>query len=53
MFDEVESMREAIKGLVKSMGYTVETVASAQEFLSSRRVRRTSCLITDMQMPGG
>ena len=52
IIDDDESMREAIKGLVKSMGYTVETVASAQEFLSSRRVRRTSCLITDMQMPG-
>ena len=52
IIDDDESMREAIKGLVKSMGYTVEAVASAQEFLSSRRVRRTSCLITDMQMPG-
>jgi FixJ family two-component response regulator len=52
IIDDDESVREAIKGLVKSMGYTVETVASAQEFLSSRRVRRTSCLITDMQMPG-
>lgn len=52
IIDDDEAMREAIKGLVKSMGYTVEAVASAQEFLSSRRVRRTSCLITDMQMPG-
>jgi FixJ family two-component response regulator len=52
IIDDDESMREAIKGLVKSLGYTVEAVASAQEFLSSRPVRRTSCLITDMQMPG-
>jgi FixJ family two-component response regulator len=52
IIDDDESMREAIKGLVKSMGYTVEAVASAQEFLNSRRVRRTSCLITDVQMPG-
>jgi len=52
IIDDDESMREAIKGLVKSLGYRVETAASAQEFLSSPHVRRTSCLITDMQMPG-
>ena len=50
--DDDESMREAIKALMRSLGYRVEAVASAQEFLSSRHVRRTSCLITDMQMPG-
>jgi FixJ family two-component response regulator len=51
IIDDDESMREAIKGLVKSLGYRVEVAASAQEFLSSPHVRRTSCLITDMQMP--
>ena len=50
--DDDESMREAIKGLMRSLGYRVEAVASAPEFLSSRHVRRTSCLIADMQMPG-
>jgi FixJ family two-component response regulator len=50
--DDDESMREAIKALMRSLGYSVATVASAQEFLSSRHVRRTSCLIADMQMPG-
>ena len=52
IIDDDESMREAIKGLMKSLGYRVEAAASAQEFLSSRHVRRTSCLIADMQMPG-
>ena len=52
IIDDDESMREAIKGLVKSLGYRVEAAASAQEFLSSPHVCRTSCLITDMQMPG-
>jgi FixJ family two-component response regulator len=37
---------------LKSLGYTVEAVASAQEFLRSRDVRRTSRLIADVQMPG-
>jgi len=52
IIDDDESMREAIKGLMRSLGYRVEAVASAQEFLSSRFVRNTSCLIADMQMPG-
>jgi FixJ family two-component response regulator len=52
IIDDDESMREAIKGLMRSLGYRVEAVASAQEFLSSRHVRRTSCLIADMQNAG-
>ena len=47
-----ESMREAVKGLMKSLGYRVEVAASAEEFLRSPYVRRTSCLIADVQMPG-
>jgi FixJ family two-component response regulator len=50
--DDDESMREAIKGLMRSLGYRVEAVACAQAFLSSRHAGRTSCLIADMQMPG-
>jgi FixJ family two-component response regulator len=50
--DDDESMREAIRGLMKSLGYTAEAFASAEDFLSSRQVPRTSCLIADVQMPG-
>jgi FixJ family two-component response regulator len=50
--DDDESMREAVRGLMKSLGYTAEAFASAEEFLSSRRVPSTSCLIVDVQMPG-
>jgi FixJ family two-component response regulator len=50
--DDDESMREATKGLVRSLGYHAATFSSAEEFLSSDLVHRTSCLITDMQMPG-
>jgi FixJ family two-component response regulator len=50
--DDDDSMREAVKGLMKSLGYRVEASASAEEFLRSRHVRRTSCLIADVQMPG-
>ncbi len=52
IIDDDESMREAIKGLMRSLGYRVEAVASAQEFLSSRFVLHTACVIADMQMPG-
>src|SRR6266853_4150282 len=52
IIDDDESMREAIKGLMKSLGYRAEAVGSAQEFLRSRHLRRSSCLIADMQMPG-
>ena len=50
--DDDESMREAMGGLMKSLGYAAEAFASAEEFLSSRQVPRTSCLIADVQMPG-
>lgn len=50
--DDDESMREAIRGLMKSLGYTAEAFASAEEFLNSPKVPRTSCLIADVQMPG-
>ena len=50
--DDDASMREAIRGLMKSLGYTAEAFGSAEEFLSSREVPRTSCLIADVQMPG-
>ena len=50
--DDDESMREAVRGLMKSLGYTAEAFASAEEFLNSRQVPRTSCLIADVHMPG-
>ena len=50
--DDDESVREATKGLVRSLGYGAATFASAEEFLGSERVLDTSCLITDVQMPG-
>jgi len=52
VIDDDESMREAMRGLMKSLGYTSQAFASAEEFLNSRQVPRTSCLIADVQMPG-
>jgi FixJ family two-component response regulator len=50
--DDDESIRESTKGFVRSLGYQAATFASAEEFLQSDRVDSTSCLITDVQMPG-
>jgi len=50
--DDDESVRDATKGLVRSLGYVAATFASGEEFLNSDRVNDTSCLISDVQMPG-
>jgi FixJ family two-component response regulator len=50
--DDDESVREAMKSLVRSFGYSVETFGSAAEFLESAQVENTDCLVTDVQMPG-
>ena len=50
--DDDESMREAMRGLMTSLGYTAQTFASAEEFLNSCQVPRTCCLIADVQMRG-
>ena len=50
--DDDEALREAMKSLVRSLGYGVSTFGSAEEFLNSEQVSDTSCLITDLHMPG-
>jgi FixJ family two-component response regulator len=50
--DDDRSVREAAKALIRSLGYTTATFASAEEFLESGRLHDTKCLITDVQMPG-
>lgn len=49
--DDDESVREALKGLMRSFGFAVEAFPSALEFLASPRLRDTSCLIADVNMP--
>jgi FixJ family two-component response regulator len=50
--DDDVSVREATNALVRSLGYSAATFASAEEFLDSDRVHATSCVIADVQMPG-
>jgi FixJ family two-component response regulator len=50
--DDDVSVRRALRRLVQSAGYTVETFASAREFLDSSSLGRTSCLILDIHLGG-
>jgi len=52
VIDDDESIRESLKSLIRSVGLSVETFASAQEFLQSPRPDVPSCLILDVRMPG-
>ena len=52
VIDDDESIREALKSLIRSVGLSVETFASAQDFLESSRPDVPSCLILDVRMPG-
>jgi len=50
--DDDESMREAMKVLIGSMGLDVEGFSSAEAFLNSGRSHVFDCLILDVRMPG-
>jgi FixJ family two-component response regulator len=52
IIDDDESMRLALAGLVRSFGFTAKTYGSAEEFLASGRFEPSSCIISDIQMPG-
>jgi FixJ family two-component response regulator len=50
--DDDQSVRDAIESLIRSLGYAAQSFASAQDFMASRNLRRTACLILDVSMPG-
>jgi FixJ family two-component response regulator len=50
--DDDALAREGIRELVESLGYRTSTFESAEHFLGSDVIAETTCLITDMQMPG-
>jgi FixJ family two-component response regulator len=52
VIDDDESIREALKSLIRSVGLSVQTFASAHDFLQSSRPDVPSCLILDVRMPG-
>jgi len=50
--DDDVSVRESLEGLMRSVGFAVNTFASAEEFLDSDRLRNTECLILDVRLAG-
>ena len=50
--DDDRSVRRALRRLVGSAGYLVETFASAPEFLRSAPSARTACLVLDIYLEG-
>jgi FixJ family two-component response regulator len=50
--DDDECVRDAMGALVRSLGYISAIYSSAEDFLDSNRITETSCLITDLHMPG-
>jgi FixJ family two-component response regulator len=52
IIDDNDSVRGALHGLMRSVGFGVNVFASAEEFLDSDRLLYTNCLILDVRLPG-
>jgi two-component system response regulator FixJ len=50
--DDNELMRDALQGLLNSVGLLSEAFASGEDFLRSDQRQQVGCLIADIQMPG-
>jgi FixJ family two-component response regulator len=50
--DDDALVGDGIAALVESLGYNAVTFTSAEHFLRSDVIAETTCLITDVQMPG-
>jgi FixJ family two-component response regulator len=49
--DDDESVRDAVKRLIASVGLRVETFGSTGEFLSAKRPEAPACLVLDVRLP--
>ena len=50
--DDDAKFRKSLARLVKSIGYDVELLSSAREFLGRETFEGASCLLLDVRMPG-
>ncbi len=50
--DDDESVRESLPDLLNEFGFDAQTFSSAEEFLASRSIAETNCLVLDVAMPG-
>ena len=49
--DDDPAIREGVGSLLRSVGWMVETFASAEDFLARPRVNTPSCVLLDLQLP--
>jgi len=52
VIDDDAAIREALQSLLRSVGLSVATFASAREFLTSQRPEVPACLVLDVRLPG-
>jgi FixJ family two-component response regulator len=52
VIDDDESMLDALGGLLRLLGFNVETYKSSEEFIESGLVHSPSVILTDIHMPG-
>jgi len=52
VIDDDPDIREALGGLLRSVGLGVELFASVHEFLAAARPNRPECLVLDVRLPG-
>jgi FixJ family two-component response regulator len=50
VIDDNDRVLESLQNLLASCGYKAETYSSAELFLTSGALSRTSCIITDVEM---
>lgn len=50
--DDDAAIREALDGLIQSLGYNCRLFASAEEFLCRADLAGIDCVIVDVRMPG-
>lgn len=50
--DDEEAIRDGLKWLLESCGYSVETHPSSESFLAACEEGVTGCLVLDVRMPG-
>jgi FixJ family two-component response regulator len=50
--DDDLSVRKSLSSLLRSVGFSVQVFASAEEFVASDDLGRTDCTILDVRMPG-
>ena len=52
VIDDDRGFREALEGLIISLGYSAVTFECAQAFLASPERHTVACIILDVRMPG-